>query len=1584
MKRITSLLAALALGFGLAGSARAYTFVTLNYPGATQTYAYGINDSGHISGFYTDGSGGHGFVYDGSTWTTLDYPGTSSTYAYDINDSGVIAGRYYDGSWHGFIYDSGTWITLDVPGATETAAWGINNSGVAVGHYAAGSGVHAFVYDSGTYTTLHVPGAASRTFATGINDSGDIVGYYLDGSNWHGFVYDGSTYTTQDYPSVNWTYATDINDSGNLVGYYDNGSGWYGFVYNGNTYTTLNIPASDYPETQARGINDAGDLVGFYYGGDGMHGFIANAEVVLISTATSAASFDSSGSSDDPVNTYTGELFKQYSPDVNLGGPMPLYFSRHYASGLLNANISGSMGDNWRHNFEWTLTDTGSAVSIVNHKGRLIQFTQNGAAWDLTGKTDIVYQLTENAGVFTLLDPRSRRMYKFNAPGQLTGIGNGKGNVHTLSYDGSGLLVQVTDGLGRTLSFSYDAGELLASVGDGVRTVTFVHTVDDLTQVTDALGNITTYAYNSGGLMTSFTLPAGNTPYSQTWNGSGQVASQTDSGGNTTTFTYTASDTTITDALADSRVHGHTATGELSGSQDRVGSSVTIGSDADGRRNLVTDRLGGVTSFAYHAASGKLASKNNADGTGSSFSYTARASGNVTQYDLTGITNADGTTESFVYDARGNLISRTDRAGNTSSATYNSNGQPLTTTNTAGGVTTYTYNADASVATRVDPAGNTTTFGHDTLRRLSQLTFADASTRLFTYDAEDRRLSSIDENANSTTFSYDANGNLATITDPLINTTTFAYEGNDRLLSATDQLGGVVNATYDALGRPETTTDENNNKTTSGYDTLGRLATVTYPNGNSNSFTYDTEGVLASAGDGLGNTTTFTTDMMGRLTQTSSPLGNISQIGYDAMGRIISTTDPLNQTTTFNRDGRGLLTGIDLPGGIISATYTRNSLGDITQITDSSGNSWQSSFNNQGLLTSRTDPLNNVQTVAYDNRNRPAIITYADGVMQTLGYDPAGNLTSRSYSGGGPVFNYSYDANNRLTSADGVALAYDANNRITGSNGITLSRVAGGRIISMTLAAGKSVTYTYDANDNLISVTDWIIAAHNITSFSYDGNDRLTSITRPAANGVDTSYTYNNDGRLVGITEGAISSISLTRDANGQVTSAIRNVPLTASVATVSSLAYSFDAASQITTIGFVYDARGRLTDDGTKTYTWDAASRLTSLTEGAATTTYTYDALGQRLSRSSGGAARSFVWNTALDLNAISIERDGDGNDLRYFIHTPAGALLYSIDAVNNARQFYHFDELGNTIAVTDDSGDVIGSYAYTPYGKLTASTGELDNPFTWQGRYGVVDEGNGLYYMRARYHDSVTGRFISRDLIESINPRSLNPYQYASGNPMKFFDPLGLDDLDNGMESLKKLALDFIIGEVVPHNDLIPDSSRGDKETALVIAKEIIGEKLPKKAGKVLKIAVLGAKIGIIISNAYQDLENDRGKNKAQSFIHERALNAKIEAKQALLRDRDVNSLSSMSPLARDVLRRMAVKPLLEIQAKLAYLRKSAEKFNDWHIVGPQIKRLEEKEWFLLNALAGELVPGEEGWEPAVEPSSTREAAKKYPGGS
>ncbi|MFZ1641753.1 MAG: hypothetical protein WAV07_10030 [Candidatus Contendobacter sp.] len=277
--------------------AATYSFTTFDVPGATfGTFPSSINASGQVAGFYSDGSGGHGFVYSNGTFTTLDVPGATSTWAVSINASGQVAGDY-SANWrqHSFVYSGGTFTTLDVPNAVRTDAKSINASGQVTGSYYDGSHFHGFLYSNGTFTTLDVPGAAGGIYPNSINDSGQVAGTYCNvassrgSQDCHGFIYSGGTFTTLDVPGGIATSATSINASGQVAGTYRDAR-YHGFVYSGGTFTTLDVPGTTAPEPVS--INDSGQVTGRYWDGSSFHGFIATpvcvAPTVAIHTLTTA------------------------------------------------------------------------------------------------------------------------------------------------------------------------------------------------------------------------------------------------------------------------------------------------------------------------------------------------------------------------------------------------------------------------------------------------------------------------------------------------------------------------------------------------------------------------------------------------------------------------------------------------------------------------------------------------------------------------------------------------------------------------------------------------------------------------------------------------------------------------------------------------------------------------------------------------------------------------------------------------------------------------------------------------------------------------------------------------------------------------------------------------------------------------------------------------------------------------------------------------------------------------------------------------------------------------------------------------
>ncbi len=1095
--------------------------------------------------------------------------------------------------------------------------------------------------------------------------------------------------------------------------------------------------------------------------------------------AKTSANAPYSPSSDEPVNTATGEFYFAKPPDLYLAGPRPMFFQRYYASRLQVEGLSTTaMGNNWRHNFQFHLgfSGDGSNAVVEDNRGRTLCFQKQNNAWVLVTPLFVPYQLTTSGGNYLLGDPLSGLLYLFDPAGDLLSISDRRGNTQTLSYSG-GALARVDDNMGRFLQFAYDSDGYLASVTDGSRAVSFTYDTFTLASVTDARGNKTSYLYDTNnsipGLMVRETLPLGNARFTQTYDDSGRVILQTDALGNIWRFSYEILLSVITNPVGQSVRYAWDTNGNMTAYTDENGRTMAVGHDSAGRRVSSTDRLGKTTTVSFDGASSRLASRTDANGATTTFSYAASTTDGVVFQDLVKISYPDGNSQYLTNDSNGSLVALRDRAGNLQKYTLNNRGQVFEALNTAGGVTKYAYYGDGSLAGITSPAGDITTFGYDAMKRIVGATNADGTSRQFTYDANDNLTSVTDERGKTTRSTYDANGNLTSVTDALGNITRLGYDALDRLLSVTDPDGNASRRTYDPLGRAATLTDRNGNTGSLAYDGPGRLLSVTDAAGGVWRRAYDAEGNISSETDPLRNLRSYARDAVGRVLQITNPSSSLTSIAYDTLGRQQLLRDPVGNTTRFSYDPRSLLSGVALGGGA-SASLSRDAYGRVGQVTDPNGQGWPMVHDTQGRLIVAADPLGRQTGFAYDPLNRPASVTFPGALgTEALSYDATGNLLSEQYSDG-TAQSYSYDDDGRLLTATGVSLAYDAAGNITSNNGLAIGRDAGGRMTSVTLAPGKSVMYTWDARNLVTGVDDW---SGGHTTLAYDAAQRLVSVSRP--NGIKTLFGYSPDGFLVSVQEttngASFAGAVVTRDAKGRITASARNYPAD-KPAPSNSARSRYDAASQVA--GYNYDAMGRLRSDGKRSYSWNLASRLTGYTESGASAVFTYDAFGLMLGRSSGGVNQQFVWNYAGGIPSLVVVREG-GGDLRYYVRTPDGALLYSMEAASNQRHFYHFDEVGNTTLLTDDSGHITDTYSFTPYGIPVASTGFTDNLFTFGGAYGMMREGGtGLYYSRSRYYDAGSARFISRDrMLRSLSPNEINPYSFNRQNPLSYADAWGHD---------------------------------------------------------------------------------------------------------------------------------------------------------------------------------------------------------------
>lgn len=222
-------------GFQLVGAATGFRLKTgqltsFSYEGSS-TFAKGINDAGIIAGYALVGNAYAGFTYDGTKFTTINPPGKTVTWIYGVSESGAVVGGTGIGIPNeAFESISGQFRDITPPpgGFIEASGAGINKYGEVAG-VTTGAGTLGFMYHKGKFRILEVPGDNTVTEAWDINDNHIIVGFYqascAQGCKYHGFALLNGKYLPIDYPGAVDTFILGVNNAGELVGGYDYADG---------------------------------------------------------------------------------------------------------------------------------------------------------------------------------------------------------------------------------------------------------------------------------------------------------------------------------------------------------------------------------------------------------------------------------------------------------------------------------------------------------------------------------------------------------------------------------------------------------------------------------------------------------------------------------------------------------------------------------------------------------------------------------------------------------------------------------------------------------------------------------------------------------------------------------------------------------------------------------------------------------------------------------------------------------------------------------------------------------------------------------------------------------------------------------------------------------------------------------------------------------------------------------------------------------------------------------------------------------------------------------------------------------------
>jgi RHS repeat-associated protein len=1184
-----------------------------------------------------------------------------------------------------------------------------------------------------------------------------------DGSLWDcqgGGQYSPTSYI---YTDPNGTAYT-ISAAGNLQAIQDRSGNGLTITPNGITSTTgLNVPFVRDANHSNR-ITKITDPQGNVY----QYGYDTNGNLATVTYPVSAQSTSACpGTTASGTSTYTYDptFIHLYAGGTD-GRGCPLPTTAYYPSGATDANgnsLSGRL-----QSVQDALGETTSYAYILSTTSII-----NGVSVPNTGVTTITY------------------------PADASGIAG----TATMIYDSYGMLLSSEDPLNNTTLNAYDTNHNLIST-------------------TDPLGNITTSTYDANSNKTSSTYPATSTSH------------------NTTSYTY------------------YNQYSEPTSTTDELGNVRSFNYDANYNPQSVTDSIGTLASFIFNANQTLAAGAIGFDITSlpamaSQFSYDAN--GNMASR-----TDALGRTTSYVYNSLGQKTSMvtptpaipTGGPGSTTSYTYDPFGNLTQTAAPLNRITSSTYDANGNKTSDTDALGNVTNYQYDALNRLIETDYPSNATTPATkstksYDFRNNVIDEIDQANNDTHHEYDPAGRQTKVTrgygSSTPSATSYAYDNANRKTSETDALGNTTNYNYDAdsrltaisgvagnfqyayddAGNRISSTDGKGNKTSYQYDARKRLIETDYPDETSVKNTYDGPGNLASVTDQAEHLVQYTYDAANQLAsviQHNSPYAspqNTNSFGYDPLGNLTGLTDERGDTTSNLFDVLNELKQKTLPDQTHIESRTYDTAGNLITLTHFNGVTTTYTYDALNRLLTRATPGEATVSFTYTATGKYKTSTALDGTV-SYSYDTLDRLTTKTTPEG--TLSYTYYADGKVETitshnANGasVAYTYDDLNRLS-------------TVVDNNLPGQNTTSYTYDPASNVATVK---IPNQLQSTFNYDALNRLTEQTTSTSpvtsytyalgatgnrtkavesnNSRTVNWSYNDIYRLTG--ETITGDTSNNGDNNGSVTYTLDPVgnrsSAVSSLAPVPGGSWGYNADDQQVS-SESYDLNGNTTKEANgNIYTYDSENHMLTASGNGKSVTMIYDAFGNRVAKTVNGVTTQYLVED--DVNPTGYPQVieeltgpiGAGVVTRTYTYglQRISQLLSPAVSGNSTwtPSFYVYDGAGSVRQLTDSTGTVTDEYEYDAYGNSFTKSGTTPNNYLYRGEQ--YDSDLALYYLRARYYNPATGRFLSRDPEDgkAHDPKSLHKYLYVGGDPVNGIDPRGRASM------LETGSLDAMIGPYV-----------------------------------------------------------------------------------------------------------------------------------------------------------------------------------------
>jgi len=652
-------------------------------------------------------------------------------------------------------------------------------------------------------------------------------------------------------------------------------------------------------------------------------------------------------------------------------------------------------------------------------------------------------------------------------------------------------------------------------------------------------------------------------------------------------------------------------------------------------------------------------------------------------------TDSLGRNQRTEHDAVGRIRAIVDRKGVREEYTYNTKGRVASVKRNQRIEKQRDRDANDRITRDVDRQGRETRYERDGKGRVTRMTLGSGEARDYEYDSLGRITAFRSKSGGLHRFSFNERGLKETWTNPAGGITRYAYNANDQLVAITDPIGRIARSERNERGLLTKVTAPDGTIQQFAYDSYGRKVAETDPHGRTTKFTYDELSRVIRQEDHAGRVTLFdyteipqgcsSCTLTPHPSRIIAPDGTVTAMLYDTEGQLLSRTvaqgTAAQATTLFSYDNDGNMTSMTDPLGRVTRYTYDDEHHRLTQ-TDALGRVTKWTYDDDGSVIKTVAPDGGVSTATFDNAKRLTSTTDAAGNTARYDYDANGRLVATT-NAAREITRFTYDAAGRKIAtiyADGkkALIDYDTANRpakTTSPDGLvtTTTYDAGNRPLTVTRAApGKSAetnTFTYDALGHRLTATDPL---GRKTAWTYDARGNVLTVTRPDGV-VGTRNTYDGHDNLLTGTDAAGAITTYTYDAARNQTSLTD--------ARGSRYAFTYDALRRKTSMTYP--------DSSVEKWAYDLAGNPVAFTNRAGQTKATaYTAANQPLTETWSPAASPLAPSLTPTLPAPTAYAYG------------ANGRLKQVDN-GNATLTYAYDDLGRPASETSDLSSLVPGLA-------------------------------------------------------------------------------------------------------------------------------------------------------------------------------------------------------------------------------------------------------------------------------------------------